>query len=184
MKKPISDAKMIKALQYGDLAALNCFIRQYTAYISTIITRIIGSRPADCEELTADVFIAVWENRGKLREGKITSYLAAIARNKAFDFLRSNKETLPLEDDIIITDAQNIEMETEAKELQRLLKEALQILEKPQRELFVRHYYYGQTIKEAASEMEINLSTAKTWLYRGQTVLREALEKKGVKDLY
>lgn len=176
----MQEEKMIRSMQQGDTAALDKFIKRYNRYVSSIIGRIIGgSRTADCEELTADVFLAVWNNRDKLQESKIKSYLGKIARNKAFDLLRQDKDALPLEDDILIYDPSNIEEQAEKADTGLLLKEALEKLEKRQRELFVRHYYYGQTIKEAAEAMDINLSTAKSWLYRGQAFLREILEKSG-----
>lgn len=176
----MQEEKLIRSLQKGDTAALDKFIGKYNRYVSSVIGRIIGSsRTADCEELTADVFLAVWYNRDKLQESKIKSYLGKIARNKAFDLLRQDKDALPLEDDILIYDTLDIEEQAEKTDTGLLLKEALGKLEKKQRELFVRHYYYGQTIKEAAEEMGINLSTAKSWLYRGQALLREILEKSG-----
>lgn len=171
----MQEGKLIRALQQGDTAALEKFIGKYNRYVSSVIGRIIGGRAADCEELTADVFLTAWNNRDKLREGKVSSYLGKIARNKAFDLLRQDKDAVSLED----FDSADIEEQTEQKDIGLMLKEALGQLDKKQRELFVRHYYYGQTIKAAAEEMGINLSTAKTWLYRGQTLLREILEKKG-----
>ncbi|MCM1055103.1 MAG: RNA polymerase sigma factor [Bacteroides sp.] len=176
----MQEEKLIRSLQQGDTAALSKLISLYNGYVSSIIGRIIGGRTADCEELTADVFLTVWNNRDRLREGKLRAYMGKIARNRAFDLLRQDKDVLPLEDDILIFDEADVQEAAERRETELMLKEALGRLEKRQRELFVRHYYYGQTIKAAAEEMEINLSTAKTWLYRGQTVLREALEKNAV----
>ncbi|MCM1487653.1 MAG: sigma-70 family RNA polymerase sigma factor, partial [Firmicutes bacterium] len=95
------------------------------------------------------------------------------------DLLRQDKDALPLEDDILIYDPLDIEEQAERADTGLLLKKALDKLDKRQRELFVRHYYYGQTIKEAAEAMDINLSTAKSWLYRGQAVLKEQLEQSG-----
>ncbi|MCM1298433.1 MAG: RNA polymerase sigma factor [[Eubacterium] siraeum] len=176
----MQEEKLIGSLQKGDTAALDRLIKQYNRYVSSIIGRIIGAnRVADCEELTADVFLAVWNNRDKLQQGKIKSYLGKIARNRAFDLLRQDKDALPLEDDILIYDPLDIEEQAERADTGLLLKKALDKLDKRQRELFVRHYYYGQTIKEAAEAMDINLSTAKSWLYRGQAVLKEQLEQSG-----
>lgn len=173
------DEKLIRSLKNGDAKALEKLIGKYGRYVSSVISRIIGGRDADCEELTADVFLAAWNNRENLQADKITSYLGKIARNKAFDLLRQDKDALPLEDDILIFDKEDIEAAAEQRDLSEMLKDALGQLEVRQRELFVRHYYYGQTIKTAADEMGVNFSTAKTWIYRGHAVLKEYLEKKG-----
>lgn len=181
----MTDEKLIADLRQGKASALDRIITKYTRYISAIILRIIGSRNEDCQELAADVFIALWENRERLKpDTRLAPYLAAIARNKAFGLLRKTRDDLSLDEDIIITSEADSDPQAEAenKDIGRLLKEALMTLDKPQRELFVRHYYYGDTIKEAAEALNINLSTAKTWLYRGKEVLREYLEKNGIEN--
>ena len=171
----MTEEELIKALKKGDTSALEELIRRYTRYVSSIIARILGGSLDDCDELTSDVFLAAWNNRDKLQTGKLKGYLGAIARNRAFDLLKARHETLPLEDDIIIVEEDGAEQLDTAL----LLQKALSQLDKQQRELFVRHYYYGQTIGEAAEEMGLNLSTAKTWLCRGREKLKEILQKEG-----
>lgn len=182
----MTDEKLINDLRKGKVSALDACITKYTPYVSAVIRRIIGDNTENCRELTADVFIALWENRERLQPGNFTAYLAAIARNKAFGLLRKTRDDLSLEEDIIVISEaySDPEASAERKEIGRLLKQALMTLDKTQRELFVRHYYYGDTIKEAAEALNINLSTAKTWLYRGKEALREYLEKNGVENTF
>lgn len=182
----MTDEKLINDLRKGKVSALDACITKYTPYVSAVIRRIIGDSTENCRELTADVFIALWENRERLQSGNFTAYLAAIARNKAFGLLRKTRNDLSLDEDMIIISEADSDPQTEAenKDIGRLLKEALMTLDKPQRELFVRHYYYGDTIKEAAEALNINLSTAKTWLYRGKEALREFLEKSGIENTF
>lgn len=176
----MKEEKMIELLQKDDFDALHELIICYTPFVSSVLARILKNKRQDIDELTADVFLAVWDNRRKLEAGKLKSYLAAIARNKAFSLLRKERQELPLEEDILIYDDENIELKVEQKELSEALREALQSLPTSHRELFVRHYYYGQTVSEAAAEMDINESTAKSWLKRGREKLKEALAEKGV----
>ena len=171
----MTEEELIKSLRKGNTKALEELIRRYTRYVSSIIARILSGSLDDCDELTSDVFLAAWNNRDKLQAGKLKGYLGAIARNRAFDLLKARHETLPLEDNIIIIE----EDEAEKLDTSLLLQKALSQLDKGQRELFVRHYYYGQTIGEAAEDMELNLSTAKTWLCRGREKLKEILQKEG-----
>ena len=171
----MTEEELIKSLKKGNVKALEELIRRYTRYVSSIIARILGGSLDDCDELTSDVFLAAWNNRDKLQAGKLKGYLGAIARNRAFDLLKARRETLPLEDNIIIIEEDGAERLDTAL----LLQKALGQLDKEQRELFVRHYYYGQTIGEAAEDMGLNLSTAKTWLTRGRERLKEILIKEG-----
>lgn len=175
----LSEKELIKSLRRGDLSALEDLIDRYTPYISSIISRILRGRQADVEELTADVFLAAWDNRDKLRSGQVKGYLGAIARNQAFNLLRNHCESLPLEDDVLILEADGPDKELDRKETARVVNKALSQLDRPQRELFVRHYYYGQTVQEAALAMGLNPSTAKTWLRRGRETLKTYLRKEG-----
>ena len=93
---------LVKRLQKGDAKALEELIDRYGRYVSSIISRILQGRAEDCKELSADVFLAAWNNRQKLRPDKLKGYLGMIARNKAFNKLRYEHMELPLEEDILI----------------------------------------------------------------------------------
>lgn len=175
----MTETELVKALRRGNLDALSELIDRCTPYVSSVISRILRGRQADVEELTADVFLAAWDNRDKLRPGQVKGYLGAIARNRAFNLLRGLRESLPLEDDVLLLTADGPEKELDKRETARVVNRALSRLERPQRELFVRHYYYGQTVQEAALAMGLNLSTAKTWLRRGRETLKSELRKEG-----
>lgn len=178
----MTEKELVKSLRRGDLPALEELLDRYTPYVSSVISRILRGRPADVEELTADVFLAAWDNRDKLRPGQVKSYLGAIARNRAFNLLRADHEDLPLEEDVLILETDGPDRELDRRETARIVNQALSRLDKPQRELFVRHYYYGQTVQEAALAMGLNLSTAKTWLRRGRETLKTYLRKEGYGD--
>lgn len=173
------EEKLVKALRRGELSALEELLDRYTPYVSSVIARILRGRQADVEELTADVFLAAWDNRAKLQPGKVKGYLGTIARNRAFNLLRASRESLPLEDDVLLLETEGPDRALDKKETARVVNQALSQLDKPQRELFVRHYYYGQTVQEAALAMGLNQSTAKTWLRRGRAALKAILEQEG-----
>lgn len=175
----MTEEQLVKSLRRGDLSALEELMDRYTPYVSSVVSRILRGRGPDAEELTADVFLAAWDNRDKLRPGKVKGWLGAVARNRAFNLLRADRENLPLEEDVLLLETDGPDRELDKKETARLVNRALAQLDKPQRELFVRHYYYGQTVQEAALAMGLNLSTAKTWLRRGRETLKAILEKEG-----
>ena len=175
----MNEIQLIQKLAHGELPALETLVERYTPYVSSVIARILRGRQADVEELTADVFLAAWENRDRLRPGKVKGYLGAIARNRAFNLLRADRVNLPLEDDVLLLETDGPEKELDRRETARIVDRALSQLDRPQRELFVRHYYYGQTVREAALAMGVNLSTAKTWLRRGRETLKNILMKEG-----
>lgn len=93
---------MLRRLHRGDPAGVEALIERYTPYVAAIAARMIPGCPQEWEELTADVFLCAWRERKKLQPGKVKSWLAAVARNRALNRLRERRELLPLEEDILV----------------------------------------------------------------------------------
>lgn len=170
---------IISELKKGSADALCALIGQYTAYVSAVVFRIIGyNRREDCEELIADIFIALWNNRHKLRENKVKAYIGEIARNRAYNFIRDKKEALPLDEEILFR-GESPQEYAEKRDLGVMLRKALSQLEPDNKELMLRYYFYGQKLNDAAREMNINSSTAKSRLKRSREELKDILRKEG-----
>ena len=178
----MKDSALVKRLRRGDAAALEEVIRTYTPYVSAIVARVLLGCREDWEEVTADVFLALWDNRDKVRTEQLRGYLGSIARNRAINRLRARRDSLPLDEDVLLLETDSPHQLVEARELALTLRRALAALGDGQRELFVRHYYYGQTVADAATDMGLNPSTAKTWLRRGREALKDTLEKEGYEE--
>ena len=173
----MTEAKALKELKKGSEEALGWFIDRYTPYVTTIIHNVLGAYMdlSDIEEVAADVFFALWENAGKVHSPK--GYLGTIARNMAKNKLRQLADTLPLEENLLILEGVSPEKALEEKELSRAVKRAVLDMGHPDREIFLRFYYYFQSLEEIATEMDMNLSTVKTRLRRGRTRLKETLTR-------
>ena len=171
----MKEIKALKELRAGSEEALQFFIHKYNAYVTTVIFNIIGTAMdmADIEEVVADVFFTLWQHAETVHSVK--GYLGTVARNKAKNKLREAGKELPL-DDQIAADSLTLEKYAEKKELTAAVKKAVQRLPHPDREIFLRFYYYYQTQEEIAAEMGINISTVKTKLRRGRERLRRSLD--------
>lgn len=171
----MTEANALKQLQNGSEKALEWFITAYTPYVTTIIHNIIGSNMdmCDIEEVAADVFYKLWEHADSVHSPK--GFLGAVARNLAKNKCRQMGYDLPLEEQILEVDEVTPEDQVEKKELRRAVKLAVLGMPHPDREIFLRFYYYCQTMEAISEEMGINLSTVKTKLRRGKIRLRSAL---------
>lgn len=181
MREKIALRKMLA----NDPSGLETLINIYTPYVSTIVWNILRNSmsPEDSEEVVSDVFIAAWNQAEDLRSGHIKGWLGAVARNKAKNKLRELGKTQPLEDDILeICTPNEPEDHLERSEERELIKRAILTLSKQDQEIFLRHYYYFQTIRDISLSMEINESTVKTKLRRGRLKLKEVLAKEGFAD--
>lgn len=177
----MDEREALKKLKRRDESALEWFIDRYAAYVNTIIYNIIGSSMSgsDIEEVSSDVFFTLWINAKRVSPGKTKAFLGGVARNKAKEYTRKTGVEVPLEDDIILVSEENLEHGFEEREQARYIREAILSMQQPEREIFVRYYYFYQSVTEIAEEMDLNLSTVKTKLHRGRKKLKEILTKGG-----
>lgn len=173
--RDLTEANALKELKNGSEKALEWFIKAYTSYVTTVIHNIIGAHMdmSDVEEVAADVFYKLWENADSVHSPK--GFLGTVARNMAKNKCRQMGYDLPLEEEILVVDELSPETEIEKKELNRAVKLAVLGLPYPDKEIFLRFYYYCQTMEVISAEMGVNLSTVKTKLRRGRVRLRSAL---------
>ena len=103
----------IRRLKQDDETALCEIIRKYTGYVYTILRNFShGTLPQeDLEELTADVFLRLWNSRNRLRDGSdLAPYLAAIARNGVKNRFRMLGKQPPVRqsyEDLTLSDAKD-----------------------------------------------------------------------------
>ena len=175
----MTESKALRELQRGSEKALEWFIDQYGAYVSTIVFNIIGAYMggSDVEEVASDVFLAFWQNAKKVRPTSVKGYLGSIARNTAKNKLRGCGYTLPLEEQTLVVDEITPETQYQRKELSQAVHRAVLEMPQPEREIFLRVSYYGQSTERIAAEMEINHSTLRSKLHRGRLSLKKTLTK-------
>ena len=177
----LTEEQALRQMKQGSQDALAWFIHRYGAYVSTIIHNIIGQRMsnADVEEVASDVFLALWNNAGKILPNAARSWLATVARNTARSRLRRASDTLPLDEEAVIVDDRTPEATLERREQAVRVRMALLSLNPVDREVFLRFYYYYQKTADIAADMGLNESTVRTKLNRGRAKLRDFLTREG-----
>ena len=141
----------------------------------------------DSEECVNDTYLRTWEAIPPLRPGHFFGFLASICRNLSLnrldwrDAAKRKAEVVALteEMEICIPDPMT-QRELEGKELGRLLNAFLASQPKESRMIFVRRYWYVDTISQIANRYGISESKVKMRLSRTREKLRMFLEKEGV----
>lgn len=172
------EERILQKLRQQDPQALEALMDRYIPYVSAIVWNILQAAmpKEDAEEVVSDVFLAAWNQSDEIQPGFAKAWLGAVARNKAKNKLRQMGQTLPLEEDVLeLPDEQTPVNVAERKEEQRLVRRAIDSLGNPDREIFLRHYYYTQTVSRISREMHLNPSTVKTKLSRGRQRLKTLL---------
>lgn len=174
---------ILRKMRQGDPAALEGLMDRYIPYVSAIVWNILRSHmpKEDAEEVVSDVFLTAWERAGDLKPGFVKQWLGAVARNKAKNRLRIMGHDLPLEEDVLeIPDECTPVTKAEKAEERKQVRKAVNSLGEPDREIFLRHYFFAQTVAEISECMCLNESTVKTKLRRGRMRLKDLLMRWGV----
>lgn len=171
---------ILQRIKAGDPSGLEALMDVYIPYVSVIVWNIVreAMTPEDAEEVVSDVFLTAWNQSSDLRAGHLKGWLGAVARNKAKNKLRQIGQTIPLEESVLdIPSPYDPTEDIERAEEQLLVRQAVNSLPAEDREVFLRHYYYAQSIKEISVCMALNESTIKTKLRRGRMKLKEMLTR-------
>lgn len=178
------DELILRKIKRGDPSGLEELMDRYIPYVSAVVWNILRSSMSreDAEEVVSDVFLAAWEQAREIRPNAAKAWLGAVARNKAKNKLRQRGCELPLEEDILeLPGADSPEKGLTRKEEARLVREAVDSLGEPDREVFLRHYFLVQTVQEISQTMNMNESTVKTKLRRGRGTLKTILTRWGAR---
>lgn len=171
------EEKAIQKVKNRDPDGLQVLMDRYIPYVSAVAWNILRDAMTvqDAEEVVSDVFLAAWNQPDALQAGKVKAWLGAVARYKAKNALRNVGRELPLDEDVLeLPDASplgNLEQEEE----KQMLRQAVDSLGGKDREIFLRHYYYAESVSQIAGEMKMPESTVKTRLRRGRMKLKEYL---------
>ena len=77
------------------------------------------------------------------------------------------------EDGLVVSD------EIENKIIAEVLREALDIIGEPDKEIIIRHYYYYQSSTEISEKMGMKSETVKSRIKRAREKLRSILTERG-----
>ncbi|MBR5742280.1 MAG: sigma-70 family RNA polymerase sigma factor, partial [Clostridia bacterium] len=173
---------LVSRLKKDDQDALGDAIALYSRLVASVVRWALGDfrGTADAEALTADVFLALWENRKRLSEGHLKGFLTVTARNTARSWLRRKRpeEACDPEDLIKLSDEEAEGLEDESVR-RMIVEKLLGSLDPETRRIFAYYYFYGLTAEETAAATGINPSTVKSRLVRGRRKLRDLMKEMG-----
>lgn len=175
----MTEERALTLLRDQDQAGLAYFIDRYTAYVGAVVRNVLGGRcpRQDAEEVTADVFLTLWQNAGKPLPGKVKGYLGSIARSRALNRLRSQGFDLAVDEDVLTLPADGPESLLLEAERRERVRRAVLAMPMPDREIFVRYYYYCESASGIADALHMTPAAVRQRLKRGRDALREELMK-------
>ena len=188
-----SDEELVARSRGGDLDSFNQLVMRWERPIYALAYRVIG-REEDARDVAQETFLRAFRALGGFKgQAKFSSWLYRITLNLCRDWIRRERRT-PLAQppegvDLVelageATPAESLEDLVSRKELGRAVAAAMAKLPDEQRTAIILKEYHGLTFQEIAELLDCPLSTVKTRLYQGLTVLRRQLAQAGVESTF
>ena len=184
-----TDEELVARTVGGDADSFNELIHRWERPIYALAYRQIG-REEDARDVCQDTFLRAYRALNGFRgQAKFSSWLYRIALNLCRDWMRRERRTPVVQapEDMDLMDlaaarepSETIEDRVGRHDLTRAVERAMALLPEEQRTAIVLKEYQGLTFQEIADLLGCPLSTVKTRLYQGLTVLRRELTRAGV----
>src|SRR5229473_4723264 len=183
-----SDEELVAQSIRGDPESFNELILRWERPIYALAYRTIG-REEDARDVCQETFLRAFRALPAFRgQAKFSSWLYRIALNLCRDWLRRERRSpivqAPEDVDLLELAAaaepsESIEDLVARKDLSRAVERAMTLLPEEQRTAIVLKEYHELTFQEIADLVGCPLSTVKTRLYQGLSVVRRELAKSG-----
>lgn len=184
----MEDSAIIELYFGRDEQAIKETSEKYGALCFRVTNNILGCRE-DAEEIVNDAYFAVWNSIPPARPNSLRAFVCGTARNSALKRLKHNtaKKRTPkallsfseleemLTDNADIPDTSDIS----AAELGGLIEKFLRAQSADARCVFIRRYWFFDSIAEIAEKYSFSESKVKTLLCRTRGKLKKFLNKEG-----
>lgn len=182
----MTDTQMIELYWNRSEDAVAETEKAYGRKLLSLSQRIVRN-PEDAAEVVNDTYMKTWNSIPKARPKYFYAYLATICRHLSFNLLNWNQAEKRKAEIVAITDEMEacipdlgVEKAAQGKEIVQALNAFLETLPREQRLLFVRRYWFADSIAEIAGRYDLTESNVKTRLFRMRNQLREYLKQEGI----
>lgn len=183
-----TDEELVARSKGGDTESFNQLVRRWERPIFALAYRTLG-REEDARDVTQETFLRAFRALSGFKgDAKFSSWLYRIALNLCRDWMRKERRAplvaVPEGVDVEQLAAErqhtaSVEDLAARAELSRGVAAAMEHLPAEQRTAIILKEYHGLTFQEIADMMNCPLSTVKTRVYQGLTLLRRHLAEQG-----
>ena len=167
-------------------AAISETKKKYEKMLLGISYSLLSSNE-DAEECVSDTYLEAWQRMPEDRPAYLGAYLSRIIRCISIDRFRAahrekrgEAESLTDELSQCIPSGMTPAEEYENGRIAKVINTFLYQLDEDKRRIFVRRYFYSDSISDIATRMRMSVPSVKTTLHRLRTSLKEFLEKEGI----
>lgn len=184
----MEDSQIIALFFSRSEQAIAEVMAQYHSLCMGVARKILPDE-RDAEECVQDACVRAWDTIPPQNPRSLGAYLACITRNLALDRYsynhaekRSTALTAAFEElaPYLAADSSDPAAGSVQSDFRAALNDFLRQLPKEKRVIFVRRYFYGDSVREAAKFCGCTEGKVRTVLFRVRNDLKNALEKEGI----
>lgn len=182
----LEDSRIIKLFYQRSEQAITELSAKYGALYHKIAENILNNS-LDAEECVNDAYLGVWNTIPPKKPDPLLAYVCRIVRNISITRYHANTALKrnsvydaaldELED--CLGSGSDVEEELSVKELSRLIDRFLYTLDQENRVLFVRRYWYSDSVADIARRMKLSDNCVSVRLSRIRGKLKQYLKKEG-----
>jgi RNA polymerase sigma-70 factor (ECF subfamily) len=182
----VEDSEIIQLYFARNESAIEETSRKYRNYCIKIAHNIL-SNIEDSEECVNDTFLGAWEAIPPKSPAKLSSFLGRITRNIAlnkYDYYMAKKrnkkfDTILDELNDCLFSPDNVESQYEEEQMAESISNFLLKINEDHRNIFLRRYWYSDSLAEISARFAISESKTKSVLFRTRKKLQIYLMKEG-----
>ena len=184
----MEDSAIIDLYWAREERALSETDAKYGGYCRSIAHNILKNRE-DSEECVSDTWLHTWNAIPPARPGCLRAFVGRITRNLSFtrwEAARAQKrgggqtEILLSELADCLPGGERVDARLDAQAVTLTIEAYLRTQTRENRQLFVRRYYYGDSVRRLSGLFGLSENTVKSRLFRLRAGLRDALLKEGI----
>ena len=183
----MDDKEIIKLYWERDEAAIKETSSKYGKLCAYIANNIL-SNYEDSEECVNDTWLAVWNAIPTQRPERFSAFVSKITRNlalKKYEYIsaakRNHSAVSSLEElGECVSGTDNVESEMERKHIEYAINQFLWKQSDEKRNVFIRRYWYFDSIESICMRTGFSQSKVKSMLYGMRQKLKKYLEGEGI----
>ena len=181
----MEDRQIVKLLFARAENAISELSTRFGKQLHRIAYNILENQ-SDAEECTNDTYFALWNAIPPVSPNPLAPYVYRTGRNTALKRLhrdtaqkRNSRYDVSLEELNGCLPAENMEQIIDARELGRAIDRFLTSKSRESRYIFIRRYWYGDSVGEIARELKMQENAVSVRLNRMRNSLKAYLKKEG-----
>ena len=182
----MDDSQIIELYFERDEKAIKETELKYGALCFSIANNILNNE-ADTEECVNDTYLSVWNIIPPQRPNNFKAFVSKITRNLSLKRIEFNNAIKRSADTIIslseledVLPSESVQSEIEDEMLGKLISDFLRNEKEGARNVFIRKYWYFDTVADIAVRYSFSESKVKSILFHTRNRLKDYLIKEGV----